>query len=183
MQYIPPNMKTNMRLHHSIQHDEMECRHLGLSTFWCVDVLACRRCGLSTFWSVDVSVCRRFGLSTFRSVDVSVCRRFGCRRFGLSTFWPITPIGGHYRQVSLYMFMVCLRNLACKGLIKMHFGQPSAKYLPFCSGLQLNSPQPTGEYHRSSLMLTLYVLNFSEGTKTYTCIHILCHSSTLTWHR
>ena len=29
--------------------------------------------------------------------------------------------------------------------------------------------------------LTLYMLNFSEGTKTYT--YILCHSSTLTWHR
>ena len=29
--------------------------------------------------------------------------------------------------------------------------------------------------------LTLYVLNFSEGTKTY--IYILCHSSTLTWPR
>ena len=29
--------------------------------------------------------------------------------------------------------------------------------------------------------LTLYVLNFSEGTKTY--IYILCHSSTLIWHR
>ena len=28
--------------------------------------------------------------------------------------------------------------------------------------------------------LTLYMLNFSVGTKTY--IHILCHSSTLTWH-
>ena len=28
---------------------------------------------------------------------------------------------------------------------------------------------------------TLYVLNFSEGTKTY--IYILCHSSTLVWHR
>ena len=98
MQYIPPNMKTNMRLHHSIQHDEMECRHLGLSTFWCVDVLTCRRCGLSTFWSVDVLVCRCFGLSTFWFVNVLVCRRFGlstfrsddvsvCRRFGLSTFW------------------------------------------------------------------------------------------------
>ena len=106
MQYIPRIMKTNMRLHHSIQHNKMECRRLGLSTFWCVDVLACRRFGLSTFWSVDVLVCRRFGLSTFwfvdvlvcrrfglstfRFVDVSVCRRFGCRRFGLSTFWPVT---------------------------------------------------------------------------------------------
>ena len=30
-------------------------------------------------------------------------------------------------------------------------------------------------------LLTLYVLCFSEGTKTY--IYILCHSSTLTWHR
>ena len=30
-------------------------------------------------------------------------------------------------------------------------------------------------------LLTLYVLNFSEVTKTY--IYILCHSSTLTWHR
>ena len=29
--------------------------------------------------------------------------------------------------------------------------------------------------------LTLYVLNFSEGTKTY--IYISCHSSTFTWHR
>ena len=29
--------------------------------------------------------------------------------------------------------------------------------------------------------LTLYVLNFSEGTKTYICI--LCHPSTLIWHR
>ena len=28
--------------------------------------------------------------------------------------------------------------------------------------------------------LTLCVLNFSEGTKTY--IYIICHSSTLTWH-
>ena len=117
MQYIPPNMKTDMRLHHSIQHDEMECRHLGLSTFWCVYVLACRRCGLSTFWSVDVLVCRRFGLSTFwfvdvlvcrrfglstfRFVDVLVCRRFGCRRFGLSTFWPVTiPING-FHQVKI----------------------------------------------------------------------------------
>ena len=95
-----------MRLHHSIQHDKMECRHLGLSTFWCVDVLVCRRFGLSMFWSVDVLVCGRFGLSTFwfvdvlvcgrfglstfRFVDVLVCRRFGCRRFGLSTFWPVT---------------------------------------------------------------------------------------------
>ena len=98
MQYIPPNMKTDMRLHHSIQHDEMDCRHLGLSTFWGVYVSACRRCGLSTFWSVDVLVCRRFGLSTFWFVDVLVCRRFGlstfrsvdvsvCRRLGLSTFW------------------------------------------------------------------------------------------------
>ena len=30
-------------------------------------------------------------------------------------------------------------------------------------------------------VLTLYVLNFSEGTKTY--IYIFCHSSTLIWHR
>ena len=29
-------------------------------------------------------------------------------------------------------------------------------------------------------MLTLYVLNFPEGIQIY--IHILCHSSTLTWH-
>ena len=81
MQYIPRIMKTNMRLHHSIQANKMECRRLGLSPFWCVAVLACRRFGLSTFWSVDVLVCRRFGLSTFRFVDVlvvdvSVCRRF-----------------------------------------------------------------------------------------------------------
>ena len=109
MQYISRIMKTNMRLHHSIQANKMECRRLGLSPFWCVDVLACRRFGLSTFWSVDVLVCRRFGLSTFRFVDVLVCRRFGlstfrfvdvlvcrrfgCRRFGLSTFWPVTIFG------------------------------------------------------------------------------------------
>ena len=106
MQFIPRIMKTNIRLHHNIQDNKMECRRLGLSPFWCVDVLACRRFGLSTFWSVDVLVCRRFGLSTFRFVDVLVCRhfglstfrfvdvlvcrRFGCRRFGLSTFWPVT---------------------------------------------------------------------------------------------
>ena len=30
-------------------------------------------------------------------------------------------------------------------------------------------------------VLTLYVLNFSVGTKTY--IYILCHSTTLIWHR
>ena len=30
-------------------------------------------------------------------------------------------------------------------------------------------------------MLTLYVLNFSQGTETY--IYILCHSSKLIWHR
>ena len=35
--------------------------------------------------------------------------------------------------------------------------------------------------HRLKFMLTLHVLNFSEGTKTY--IYILYHSSTLTWHR
>ena len=29
--------------------------------------------------------------------------------------------------------------------------------------------------------LTLYMINFSEGTKTF--IHILCYSPTLTWHR
>ena len=97
MQYIPRIMKTNTRLHHTIQYNTMECRRFGLSTFRCVDVLACRRFGLSTFWPVDVLVCRRFGLSTFWFVDVSVCRRFGlstfwsvdvsvCRRFGLSTF-------------------------------------------------------------------------------------------------
>ena len=97
MQYIARNMKINL-LHHCIQHKN---QHLGLSTFWCVDVLACRRFGLSTFWSVDVLVCRRFGLSTFWFVDVLVCRRFGlstfrsvdvsvCRRFGLSTFWMST---------------------------------------------------------------------------------------------
>ena len=33
----------------------------------------------------------------------------------------------------------------------------------------------------SSMLLTLYVLNFSEGTWTY--IYILCHSSTLIRHR
>ena len=97
MQYIPQILETNIRLHNSIQYNKMECRRFGLSTFWCVDVLACRRLGLSTFWPVDVLVCRRFGLSPFRFVDVSVCRRFGlstfrsvdvsiCRRFGLSTF-------------------------------------------------------------------------------------------------
>ena len=32
-----------------------------------------------------------------------------------------------------------------------------------------------------SLRLALYVLYFSDGTKTY--IYILCHSSTWTWHR
>ena len=31
------------------------------------------------------------------------------------------------------------------------------------------------------IILTVYVLNFSEGTNT--CIFISCHSSTLTWHR
>ena len=77
---------------------KMECRRFGLSTFWCVYVLACRRFGLSKFWSVGVLVCRRFGLSTFWFVDVLVCRRFDqstfwsvdvsvCRRFGFSTFW------------------------------------------------------------------------------------------------
>ena len=97
MQYIPRIMKTNVRLHHTIQYNTMECRRFGLSTFRFVDVLACRRFGFSTFWSVDVLVCRRFGLSTFWFVDVSVCQRFGlstfrfvdvlvCRRFGLSTF-------------------------------------------------------------------------------------------------
>ena len=101
MQYIPRIMKTNTRTHHTIQYNTMECRRFGLSTFWCVDVLACRRFGLSTFWPVDILVCRRFGLSTFQFVDVSVCRRFGlstfwsvdvsvCRRFGLSTFWLLT---------------------------------------------------------------------------------------------
>ena len=125
MQYIPPNMKTDMRLHHSIQHDEMECRHLGLSTFWCVYVSACRRCGLSTFWSVDVLVCRRFGLSTFWFVDVLVCRRFGlstfrsvdvsvCRHFGLSTFW-----------LSTFRFVDVLtsypRNDACFGCLSPVF--------------------------------------------------------------
>ena len=34
---------------------------------------------------------------------------------------------------------------------------------------------------KCSEQLTLYVLNFSEGAKTY--IYIPCHSSTLTWHR
>ena len=86
MQHIPRIMKTNVRLHHSIQYNKMKCRRFGLSTFWPVDVLVCRRFGLSTLWFVDVSVCRRFGLSTFRSVDVSVCRRFGMSTFWLSTF-------------------------------------------------------------------------------------------------
>ena len=35
--------------------------------------------------------------------------------------------------------------------------------------------------HGSFKQLTLYVLNFSEGTYTYICI--LCHFSTLIWHR
>ena len=82
MQHIPRIMKTNVRIHHSIQYKKMKCRRFSLSTFWCVDVSACRRFGLSTFWALDVLVCRRFGLSTFRFVDVLVCRRFG-----LSTFW------------------------------------------------------------------------------------------------
>ena len=34
---------------------------------------------------------------------------------------------------------------------------------------------------RHKCVLTLYMLNFSEGAKTY--IYILCHSSALTWHR
>ena len=93
MQYIPWIMKTNMRLHNSIQHNKMECRHLGLSTFWCVDVLACRCFGLSTFLFVDFLVGQRFGLSMFWFVDVLVCRRFSCRRFGLLTFWPVTLTG------------------------------------------------------------------------------------------
>ena len=46
----------------------------------------CRHLGLSTFWSVDILSCRYFGLSTFRFVDGWVCRRFGCQRFGLSKY-------------------------------------------------------------------------------------------------
>ena len=42
--------------------------------------------------------------------------------------------------------------------------------------LTQNPDNPSGRTR-----LTLYVLNFSEGTKTY--IYVLCNSSSLTWHR
>ena len=133
MQRISRIMKTNARLHHSIQYNEMECRSFGLLTFWCVDASACRRFGLSTFWFVDVLVCRRFGLSTFWlstfwSVDVLVCRRFGlstfwsadvlvCRRFGLSTFWSVDVLV--CRRFGLSTFwsvdvLVCQRFSVCR---------------------------------------------------------------------
>ena len=38
-----------------------------------------------------------------------------------------------------------------------------------------------GRFKNTYELLTLYVLNFSEGTKTY--IYILCHCSTLIWHK
>ena len=43
----------------------------------------------------------------------------------------------------------------------------------FCNGIKI--------YIYYEMILTLYVLNFSEGTLTYICI--LCHFSTLIWHR
>ena len=146
MQYIQRIMKTNMRLHHSIQHNKMVCRLLGLSTFWCVDVLTCRRFGLSTFWCVDVLVCRRFGLSTFWFVDVSVCRRIGlstfrfvdvlvvdvsvCRRFDQ------LPPRSHHR-LSLYpVFHGCGTNVCSK----LHFPLYVLMPLTHCGLVMPNAP-------------------------------------------
>ena len=72
-----------------------------------------------------------------------------------------------------------------------HLEMSSANCPPFC--LNLNELMICMAFHSPSVhgsdalciiyILTLYMLNYSEGTKTYTCIYILCHSSILTWHR
>ena len=47
--------------------------------------LECRSIGLATFWSVSVWICLAFGISKFRFVDVSVVNVSVCQDLSMST--------------------------------------------------------------------------------------------------
>ena len=71
----------------------------------------------------------------------------------------ITILRAYFTEISITMPWFSFKNV--RFILKIL----SPKCWLFCSGF---------------LLLTLYMLHFSEWT--WTCIYILCHSSTLIWH-
>ena len=80
------------------------------------------------------------------------------------------------------LFAKCWVTLLSSAGAKMPFGSRESRQTGnqiFIKQFQQHSCVPSFLYRE--FILTLFMLNFSEETKT--CINILCHSSTLTCHR